>query len=88
VRAGRGALHRLYEVQNGGHIDRLRDASFQFTQLEYVAPHAQRALDLLEQWVEHGARAPSGQCIPRGGAIVDDPRAEHRPEHCPALVAP
>lgn len=88
VRSGRGALHRLYEVQNGGHIDRLRDASFQFTQLEYVAPHAQRALDLLEQWVEHGVRAPAGQCIPRGGTIVADPRAERRPEHCAALVAP
>jgi hypothetical protein len=88
LHAGRGALHRLYEVQNGGHIDRLRDASFQFTQLEYVAPHAQRALDLLEQWVERGIRAPAGQCIPRGGAIVDDPRTERRPEHCAALVAP
>jgi hypothetical protein len=88
VRWHRGALHRLYEVQNGGHLDRLRDAGFQFTQLEYVAPHAQRALDLLEAWVERGASAPAGQCIPRGGAIVDDPRAEHRPEHCAALVAP
>lgn len=88
VRAGRGALHRLYEVQNGGHLDRLRDASFQFTQLEYVAPHAQRALDLLERWVERGVTAPAGQCIPRGGAIIDDARPEHRPEHCAALVAP
>lgn len=88
VRAGRGALHRLYEVQNGGHIDRLRDASFQFTELEYVAPHAQRALELLEQWVEHGVAAPPGQCIPRAGTIAEGPRAEHRPEHCAALVAP
>jgi hypothetical protein len=88
VRAGRGALHRLYEVQNGGHLDRLRDSSFQFTELEYVAPHAQRALELVEHWVEHGIPAPAGQCIPRGAAIADDPRAEHRPEHCAELVAP
>ena len=88
VRAGRGALHRLYEVQNGGHLDRLRDPGFQFTELEYVAPHAQRALELLERWVEHGIPAPGGQCIPRGGAIAGDPRAEHRPEHCADLVAP
>jgi hypothetical protein len=88
VRSGRGALHRLYEVQNGGHLDRLRDASFQFTELEYVAPHAQRALDLLEQWVERRVPPPAGQCIPRGGQIVSDPRREGRPEHCAELVAP
>jgi hypothetical protein len=87
VRSGRGRLHRLYEVQNGGHLDRLRDGA-NFTQLEPVAPHALRALDLLEQWVEKGAAPPAGQCIPRGGAIVADPRAERRPEHCAALVAP
>jgi hypothetical protein len=86
VRSGRAALHRLYEVQNGGHLDRLRDPGFQFTELEYVAPHAQRALDLLERWVEHGSPAPAGQCIPRGAAIAGDPRAEHRPEHCAELV--
>jgi hypothetical protein len=88
VHWGRGRLHRLYEVQNGGHLDRLRDASFQFTQLEHVMPHAQRALELLEHWVERGVPAPAGQCVPRGGAIVVDPRAARRPEHCAVLVAP
>jgi hypothetical protein len=88
LRHGRGALHRLYEVQNGGHIDRLRDGGFNFTQLEYVAPHAQRALELLEAWVERGDAPPAGQCVPRGGAIIERPRAAGRPEHCPLLVAP
>ena len=88
VRAGRGALHRLYEVQNGGHLDRQRDAGFNFTQLEYVAPQAQRALDLLEAWVERGSAPPAGQCIPRGGVIVSDPHQASRPEHCAVLVAP
>lgn len=88
VRAGRGSLHRLYEVQNGGHLDRQRDAGFNFTQLEYVMPHAQRALDLLEAWVERDVSPPAGQCIPRGGAIVDQPRRAGRPEHCAELIAP
>jgi hypothetical protein len=56
--------------------------------LEHVAPHAQRALDLLEQWVEHGVPAPAGQCIPRGGSIVAAPHSIGRPEHCATLIAP
>lgn len=84
IRAGRGGLHRLYEVQNGGHLDRLRDASFNFTQLEYLAPHAQHALRLLEDWVERRVPPPTGQCVPRGGTIARDPR----PAHCSALIAP
>ena len=57
------APHRLYEVQNGGHLDRWRDASFQFTELEYVAPHAQHALDLLVRWVER-VRSQAGTLPP------------------------
>jgi hypothetical protein len=88
IRAGRAHLHRLYEVQNGGHIDRLHDSSFGFTQLQYVAPHAQRALELLEAWVERRFPAPPGQCIPRGGTIESDPDLAGRPEHCAALIEP
>lgn len=88
VQHGRSHLHRLYEVQNGGHLDRWRDAGFNFTQLEYVMPHAQRALELLEQWVERGVAPPPGQCIPRGGAIAANPRADRRRTHCEQLIAP
>jgi hypothetical protein len=88
VRAGRGRQHRLYEIQNGGHLDRLRDSGFNFTQLEYLAPHAQHALRLLEDWVERHIPPPDGQCVPRGGTIARAPRNDARPTHCRALIAP
>ena len=43
------AAYRLYEVQNGNHIETYQDA---FPQLELIQPHAQRAFDLLVQQVE------------------------------------
>lgn len=64
VAAGNADRHRLYEVQNGGHVDRLRDSSYNFTQLEYVMPHAQQALDLLKRWVETGQEPPPANASP------------------------
>ena len=58
--------YRLYEVQNGNHIETFRD---QFAQLEFIQPHAQKAFDLLIAHVEDGAPLPPDQCIPRGGSI-------------------
>ena len=40
----------------------------------------------LVAWVELGAVAPRGQCIPISGAIIDDPDSEGRPEHCVNLL--
>ena len=57
--------YRLYEVQNGNHIETFQDM---FPQLELIEPHAQRAFDLLVGQVERGAALPPDQCIPRGGA--------------------
>jgi hypothetical protein len=74
--------YRLYEVQNGNHIETYQDT---FSQLELIEPHAQRAFDLLVQQVENGAALPPDQCIPRGGAIADVPA---QPGHCAALLAP
>ena len=74
--------YRLYEVQNGNHIETFRDS---FPQLELIEPHAQKAFDLLVAYVEQGSALPPDQCIPRGGAISNQ-AAE--PGHCAALFVP
>src|SRR5205823_12435993 len=58
--------YRLYEVQNGNHIETFKDV---FPQLEFLQPHAQRAFDLLVEHVERGAALPPDQCIARHGAM-------------------
>jgi hypothetical protein len=75
--------YRLYEVQNGNHIETFQDVFPQ--QLELIEPHAQRAFDLLVGQVERGAALPPDQCIPRGGEIADTPV---QPGHCANLFAP
>lgn len=84
VRPGdeREAPYRLYEVQNGNHIETYAD---QFPQLEIIEPHAQRAFDLLVDQVERGVPLPPSQCIPRGGAIAASPA---QPGHCASLFEP
>jgi hypothetical protein len=79
---GRPAAYRLYEVQNGNHIETYQDA---FPQLELIQPHAQRAFDLLVQHVERGVALPPTQCVPRGGSIADSPS---QPGHCTNLFVP
>lgn len=77
--------YRLYEVQNGNHIETYQDTAPAFPQLELIEPHAQRAFDLLVGQVERGAVLPPDQCIPRGGQIADTPM---QPGHCANLFAP
>jgi 3HB-oligomer hydrolase 3HBOH/tannase/feruloyl esterase len=79
---GRGPAYRLYEVQNGNHIETFQDL---LPQLELIEPHAQRAFDLLVNQVEQNVALPPDQCIPRGGAIADAPA---QPGHCASLFAP
>jgi hypothetical protein len=79
---GRRPSYRLYEVQNGNHIETFKNT---FPQLEFIQPHAQRAFDLLVEHVEHDAALPPSQCIPRGGAISSHP-SQHG--HCAALFVP
>src|SRR6266481_1211998 len=74
--------YRLYEVQNGNHIETFKST---FPQLEFIEPHAQRAFDLLVDSVEQRASLPPSQCIPRGGAISSTPG---QPGHCANLFAP
>jgi len=78
----RRPAYRLYEVQNGNHIETYQDT---FPQLELLQPHAQRAFDLLVQQVERGIPLPPSQCIPRGGSIADSPSQKG---HCTNLFAP
>ena len=88
VAAGRGSQHRLYEVQNGNHIERYRQSCCNFTQLEFLQPHVHDSFRRLVGWIESGIVPPASQCIPRGGAIIDNPAAAARPERCAALLAP
>ena len=74
--------YRLYEVQNGNHIE---SYTATFSQLELIEPHAQQAFDLLVAHVEHGDALPPDQCIPRGGTIATAPS---QPGHCAQLLAP
>jgi hypothetical protein len=79
---GRSPQYRLYEVQNGNHIETFKTF---FPQLELIQPHAQKAFDLLVDHVENGALLPESQCIPRGGAIASAPT---QPGHCSKLLVP
>jgi hypothetical protein len=78
----RAAQYRLYEVQNGNHIETFKDT---FAQLEFIQPHAQKAFDLLVAHVENNAALPPSQCVPRGGSIASAPA---QPGHCANLFAP
>ena len=78
----RRPAYRLYEVQNGNHIETYQDT---FPQLELIQPHAQRAFDLLVQHVERGHSLPPSQCVPRGVSIADAPSQQG---HCAKLFVP
>src|SRR4051812_29335190 len=51
-------------------------------QLELIQPHAQKAFDLLVNYVERDIELPPDQCIPRGGEIAAAPT---QPGHCAQL---
>jgi 3HB-oligomer hydrolase 3HBOH len=85
----REAQYRLYEIQNGNHIESYKDRTTggpAFSQLEFIEPHAQKAFDLLVAHVEGNAALPPSQCVPNhGGAISAAPA---QPGHCADLLAP
>src|SRR5262249_8233582 len=74
--------YRLYEVQNGNHIETFAPT---FPQLQFIEPHAQKAFDLLVAKVELAAGLPPSQCVPVGGQIAPMPS---QPGHCASLLAP
>ena len=79
----RRSTYRLYEVQNGSHIETYRQESF--SPIEFIQPHAQRAFDLVVQRVERGTALPPSQCIARGASISDSPA---QPGHCATFFVP
>jgi pimeloyl-ACP methyl ester carboxylesterase len=83
---GFGYNYRLYEVQNGSHLDSFkgRMPGRQLPNLELIQPHAHRAFELLEAWVERDTTPPPSQCVRRGGTIVDSPGATE----CETLLEP
>ena len=76
------AQYRLYEVQNGNHIESYAGL---FPQLVAIQPHAQKAFDLLVDAVEANAPLPPSQCIPTGATISPSPS---QPGHCANLFVP
>ena len=78
----REAQYRLYEVQNGNHIESYIPL---FSQLREIQPYAHKAFDLLVAHVEDNAPLPPSQCIPKGGAISPNPS---EPGNCAQLLAP
>ncbi len=66
----RNAQYRLYEVQNGNHIESF---AIPFPQLAVIQPHAQKAFDLLVDHVESKSPLPPSQCVPKGGTISQSP---------------
>lgn len=86
--ASGGCSHRYYEVQNGTHRDRWRDAPTNYSEVEYMLPHFVRAFEAMVNWVESGAQPPPNQCVPRGDQIVDDPSIDNRPEQCAERLVP
>jgi 3HB-oligomer hydrolase 3HBOH len=83
-RGDKRSAYRLYEVQNGNHIETYKQDFF--SKLEFIQPHAQHAFDLVVQQVEHGQTLPPDQCIPRGGSISDSPGAQAG--HCASFFVP
>ena len=65
---GYGQNYRLYEIQNGNHIDRLKGDKDkqQLPNLELIQPHAQKAFDLLEDLGRARHRAAAESVCPTG----------------------
>jgi hypothetical protein len=82
-RHDKAPAYRLYEVQNGNHIETYKQDFF--SQLEFIQPHAQRSFDLLVDHVERGASLPPSQCVARGGSISDSPA---QAGHCAEFFVP
>jgi hypothetical protein len=87
--------YRLYEVQNGNHIEAYvcttapcaTGTTASFPQLQVIQPHAQKAFELLVNYVEHGNSLPPSQCIAKGGQITSHP-TDGEAGHCKNLFVP
>ena len=83
------------KMQNGNHIEGYvcttapcaTGTTASFPQLQTIQPHAQKAFDLLVDYVEPGSSLPPSQCIPVGGEIADHPNHGDQ-GHCKNLYVP
>lgn len=77
--AGRGRLHRSYEVEDGTHVDSLYTAYPD--RLRPLLPCARDAFDRLTAWVEHGVRPPSSRHLarPTSGDLLNTCSVAARP---------
>lgn len=77
VRAfGQPALHRLYIVQNGNHVDAHADGALDYDcngkpgdegaadEMVPLQPYVERAFELLTDWVERGSAPPASRTVP------------------------
>lgn len=71
ARAGRGHLHRYYEIADGNHVDSLY-SSFP-TLIRPLLPCQRTAFDALVGWVERGVQPPASKVVakPRAGDILN-----------------
>lgn len=66
--AGKEALHRMYEIDRGNHVDGMLRT--QLDGQQPVQPYFEACLHHLEQWVEQGATPPASGCYEQVSAFV------------------
>jgi fermentation-respiration switch protein FrsA (DUF1100 family) len=79
ARAGRGALHRYYVIQDGNHVDGRYD--LYGSRLRPILPCYRTAFVAMTQWVERGTAPPPSQLVPdpHAGDVVNQCALARRP---------
>ncbi|MEA2254853.1 MAG: hypothetical protein QOG35_898, partial [Solirubrobacteraceae bacterium] len=79
ARAGRGALHRYYVIQDGNHVDGRYD--LYGSRLRPILPCYRAAFVAMTQWVERGTAPPPSQLVPdpHAGDVVNQCTLARRP---------
>jgi hypothetical protein len=67
--AGRGSMHRFYEIAAGNHVDGRYDVYPD--KLRPILPCQRATFQALETWVERGTKPPSDQVVAKKGDVVN-----------------